>query len=676
MGSHFSNDQRPSNMPGYQGRRFKQPGQSQSGQAQPMRGVQPMRQAPGASSANSYAASAQNQRASQPGTAYQGAYKTSGAYGQQAPRGPQMPPQKKKRWPIVVGVISVILLVILGAGGFAGYTLLNEVKAVKDDAFAIVDSASAVKDSLKGGDGTALMTVAEDMQERSGRMHETTSGMLWNLAAMVPVYGEDVKTVQKVAASLDTLSSDVVMPLASSMQGASLSSLFGDDGAINVELLSNLATTLVDSKEPINAVAEDIAALPDAHIEQLQGALEKAKPLVATVNDAVNVASEIAPYLPQMLGAGGQTRNYVIVAQNNSELRATGGFPGSTGMLSITDGKIELGDFSGISKLGGGEGTLPALEREHAMFGTEYTKIPQILTTNPDWSATGMHVRDLWTDRMGTVADGAIALDPVFLQHLLGLTGGVTLSDGVTIDGNNAAYILLHDVYMNKPVEIQDAYFAEAAGAAAKQIMGNIGNADISSLIETVKTDAKNGRFMVWMANEDEQRVVTDLGFGGEVSEDPTDPVVGVYIDDNTWSKMSWYLSVNSEISEAVENADGTKSYAVTVRFRNNITAEEAERAPKYITGYNPDKTSTGSMIFGANFYAPAGGSITDLSVSTGEPYAESSYGSLQTFRYVQQIQLQPQQESVVTFNVTTPAEAESGLRVRTTPTAQEVAGW
>ncbi len=51
--------------------------------------------------------------------------------------------------------------------------------------------------------------------------------------------------------------------------------------------------------------------------------LEKAKPLVATLNDGVNAAADVAPYLPQMLGANGQTRTYVIIAQNNSELRAT-----------------------------------------------------------------------------------------------------------------------------------------------------------------------------------------------------------------------------------------------------------------------------------------------------------------------------------------------------------------
>lgn len=328
-------------------------------------------------------------------------------------------------------------------------------------------------------------------------MHSTTSSAFWNIASFIPVLGSDVKSVQTISATLDTLANDALTPVAEALKGQGLNTLFTENGSININLLTNVCTVLSNSKPSINKAAKEMSALPDAHIAQLQTALEKAKPLVATLNDTVNAASAVAPYLPQMLGANGQTRTYVVVAQNNSELRATGGFPGSTGLLTVTNGKIELGEFSGISKLNGGEGTLPTTEVEQTMYPNGYTKIPQLITTNPDWSSTGMHVRDLWADRVGDVANGAIAVDPVFLQHLLALTGGVTLSDGSTIDGTNAATILLHNVYLEKAVPDQDPYFAEAAGAAAKQVMSNLGKVDLTALIETVAKDAKAGRVMV-----------------------------------------------------------------------------------------------------------------------------------------------------------------------------------
>ena len=45
------------------------------------------------------------------------------------------------------------------------------------------------------------------------------------------------------------------------------------------------------------------------------------------------------------------------------------------------------------------------------------------------------------------------------------------------------------------------------------------------------------------MANEDEEHAIERLGFSGAIGTDPTTPELGVYIHDETWAKMGWYLS-------------------------------------------------------------------------------------------------------------------------------------
>lgn len=583
---------------------------------------------------------------------------------------------RRRRLPVVVGFICAFLVVLLGVGGFAAFSLYNDVKQVRDDALAIVDQASVMKDAMVSGNGEALSSASEDVQQRAARMHETTQSVLWNVAALVPVYGSDVSIVQTLSATLDDLAQGAIAPLTESVEGVSLSSMIGDDGSIDVATLSTLADALVSAKDPVNRAAEELSSLPEAHISQLEEALDKALPLVDTLNDGVNAASEIAPYLPQMLGADGQTRTYIVVAQSNAEIRATGGFPGSTGLMRITDGRITLEEFSGISKLAGDDQPVAPTEKEQAMFGGSVLSTPQLITTNPDFPAVGMHFRDLWAARVGDVADGVIALDPVFLQHMLALTGGATLSDGSVIDGTNAARVLLHDVYFNKPTAEQDAYFAEAAGAAANVIMSNLGKADLSALMDSVMADVENGRFMVWMADENEQAAITKLGLANEVSEDETAPELGVYVNDNTWAKKSWYLSIATQIGESTLNADGTKSYQVTTTLTNHITNEEAQSAPGYISGYNPDKETAATMIDEVYLYAPAGGSISNVQCSTGESFGPTSYGSIQAWRTVSQIHLEAQEQSVITYTVTVSANAQTDLSVRTTPTAQEVAGW
>ncbi|MDB1161905.1 DUF4012 domain-containing protein [Bifidobacterium catenulatum] len=43
--------------------------------------------------------------------------------------------------------------------------------------------------------------------------------------------------------------------------------------------------------------------------------------------------------------------------------------------------------------------------------------------------------------------DGVIAIDPLFLQNMLAVTGGVTMPDGSVLDGTNTAQMLLNIVY-------------------------------------------------------------------------------------------------------------------------------------------------------------------------------------------------------------------------------------
>lgn len=48
---------------------------------------------------------------------------------------------------------------------------------------------------------------------------------------------------------------------------------------------------------------------------------------------------------------------------------------------------------------------------------------------------------------------------------------------------------------------------------------------------------------------------------------------------------MSWYLSSHIEVGQGTANADGSKTYDVTVRVKNNCTTEEAQTLTHYISG-------------------------------------------------------------------------------------------
>lgn len=71
-----------------------------------------------------------------------------------------------------------------------------------------------------------VLDAAQNIDAAAGRMHSTTSSALWNIASFIPVLGSDVKSVQTISATLDTLANDALTPVAEALKGQGLNTLF------------------------------------------------------------------------------------------------------------------------------------------------------------------------------------------------------------------------------------------------------------------------------------------------------------------------------------------------------------------------------------------------------------------------------------------------------------------
>ena len=546
--------------------------------------------------------------------------------------------------------------------------------SVKDSASVIMAQASTLKDSLKNGDESGLTTSLNAIVSNVNDINAEVSSPLWTAATLIPVIGEDVRSVQTLGTVASDLVNDALVPVATSLSGTGLSSLL-QDGSVNVELIRAVSSSVSDAIPVIQSSVDTISSLPEAHIPQLRDVLEQVQGPVSEAQGLVGQIEPILNLLPQMLGADGQTRTYLVIAQNNSELRATGGLPGSWGTISITDGVISMGEFQSILHDEGLQ--VEITDEERAAIATNMDTDPAQVNCTADFTRVGQLARDYWAQEgLGTV-DGVVAIDPVFLQRLLSLTGGFTAPDGTAVDGTNAAKVLLSDTYwmFGNDGDAQDAYFAAVAGLAFETIMDNLGNAGMTDLMGVVEQSGKDGRLLVWMANEDEQSLMVNMGLSGRLESDSTKPVLGVYLNDDTYSKISWYASSSTVVGEGVKNADGTTTYDVTTTLTNTITPEEAASAPTYISGTNGAKRDVSDMLDFVFFYAPAGGTITDFQVSEGalfEDYgiADETLSGLQVLRM--RTHLLAGETATFTYKVTVSADAAEPLAVRTTPLAQE----
>ncbi len=577
--------------------------------------------------------------------------------------------RKKRR---VAAVVAVIVAVVLVAFGVSGFMLFNSAKTVKSQAKETVEIVGGLKDKVTSGDFSTLPDDAKKIDELCSSMKKETSSPVWTMASFIPVYGGDINAARTMVDALSDVSSGALVPMADNLAQATPGKLF-QDGTINVSALQAVADSLSDSSKAFKGANKKVQGIGDTHIAQVTELVDKAKDGFATLDGVVDAAEKIAPVLPQMLGANGQTRNYLVYAMNNVEIRACGGFGGSQGLISVTDGQMSIGDFVPRIGLSEDEAVESVDEEDEALFGDHSNLYNSGNTYSPDWPRNSQRVAALWKSQCGQDVDGVVGIDPVFLQYLLGLVGNVSLPDGTVVDGTNAAKVLMHDVYWNYPVEESDGIFASVASAAFDKILGGIGDVDVTKLVGAFERGAEEGRLIAWMRNDDEQNAIKEMGIDASLPDpdDPSaDPVAGVYFNNLSFSKLDWYLNADTQIGQGVKNDDGTYSYRITVTLKNIMTQEEAGKLPDYVAASARDAARDDERL-NVSLFAPTGGSISDLTVE-GTQFGLGAATWHGIPFYSGTVDLHAGETTTITYTLTTSAEAgDKPLALRQTPTCQ-----
>ena len=577
--------------------------------------------------------------------------------------------RKNRRVAAVVAAIVAVVLVVFGVSGFM---LLSSAKTVKSRAKETVEIVGGLKDKVTSGDFSTLPDDAKKIDELCSSMKKETSSPVWTMASFIPVYGSDINAARTMVDALSDVSSGALVPMADNLAQATPGKLF-QDGTINVSALQAVADSLSDSSKAFKSANKKVQGIGDTHIAQVTELVDKAKDGFATLNGAVDAAEKVAPVLPQMLGANGQTRNYLLYAMNNVEIRACGGFGGSQGLISVTDGQMSIGEFVPRIGLSEDEAVESVDEEDEALFGNHSNLYNSGNTYSPDWPRNSQRVAALWKSQYGQDVDGVVGIDPVFLQYLLGLVGNVSLPDGTVVDGTNAAKVLMHDVYWNYPVEESDGIFASVASAAFDKILGGIGDVDVTKLVGAFERGAEEGRLIAWMRNDDEQNAIKETGIDASLPDpdDPSaDPVAGVYFNNLSFSKLDWYLNADTQIGQGVKNGDGTCSYRITVTLTNIMTQEEAGKLPDYVAAGASDAARDDERL-NVSVFAPTGGNISDLTVE-GTQFGLGAATWHGIPFYSGTVDLHAGETTTITYTLTTSAEAgDKPLTLRQTPTCQ-----
>ncbi len=300
------------------------------------------------------------------------------------------------------------------------------------------------------------------------------------------------------------------------------------DGYSAIE--QELSPTPVSRLDLLNAYLS--SALP--HLEKAQAALEKVTPetldgeqaeqlktlslalpaMIETVEEFQSLYELAAP----LLGSEG-TKRYLIVFQNNTEIRPTGGFIGSFAEIKVHDGVIEHMEIPG-----GGSYDLQGQLHENLMAPEPL----QLLSARwefqdgnwfPDFPTSARQLMQFYQSAGGPSVDGVLAINATFVADLLALLGPIAMEDyGRTIDHENFIFEAQkiveyeYDIEENKP----KAFIGDLAPKLVERAIEKTSE-DFLSLVDYLNTGMSQKHIQLYLDDDTLQREVIARGWGGEL---------------------------------------------------------------------------------------------------------------------------------------------------------------
>ena len=332
---------------------------------------------------------------------------------------------------------------------------------------------------------------------------------------------------------------------------------------------------------------------------------------------------KIAPILPDIMGLDDQ-KNYLLIAQNEDELRPTGGFISGAGLLNITDGAISSLTFEDANTVDDWQNKpydLAPQPLQDFMVGELF--LFRDANYWPDFPTSAEQAMALYSYSKEVPLDGAIAIDQTFLKFLLQAVGPVYSSElDLQINAQNVVDELRAEW---EPEETDESNWLQSR----KDFMGPLANALMTKLLEDFETldqlqlaeslvsAADQRHLQIYVQDVNTAAALADLGWNGQQLGGETTDYLQVVDTNMGFNKVN--VVVDREIDYAVTlNLDGSADANVKIKYTHEGQAAENEcrqRTPDY----NPSRITYDVMVNDCywnylRIYTPRGSSLTSSS--------------------------------------------------------------
>ncbi|MBI4158450.1 MAG: DUF4012 domain-containing protein [Candidatus Yanofskybacteria bacterium] len=341
---------------------------------------------------------------------------------------------------LAVGVMGFFVLVFISFGQY-GISLKNEV--MKESNLA-VENLERANESLRVFD---FESASDNFAEAYGEFSKAGESLNFMGVSITSLFAE-LPGAGKLKSAKNLVEAGKLLAEAGKSMSEAMSSL-SETGSVlkltipDVSAISDVQNVFGDLKKSlisssknllkVSALLSDISPddLPEDKRESFLEFQSKLPELEGIVSDAVEYTS----FLENLFGSNG-VKKYLILFQNDSELRPTGGFPGTYAVVTFKDGRLDGFLVDDVYNLDGQlkENIIPPKPLQHITPNWGMRDANWFI----DFSASAQKTMEFFKKEAGYEVDGVITMSPRMISDILKVVGPIEMPEyGFAVSNEN-----------------------------------------------------------------------------------------------------------------------------------------------------------------------------------------------------------------------------------------------
>lgn len=371
--------------------------------------------------------------------------------------------------------------------------------------------------------------------------------------------------------------------------------------------------------EGLGASREQIRAAT-ARLQAAQGQLatidervldEGTRQFLVQVRDRLPTATTrlaLLAEVPTLLGYDGP-RHFLILGQNNDEIRATGGFIGTSGVMTFDQGRVVRQEFGASSRFNvpPDRVVLPPEPIQRDLGGTYW----HLRSSNwwPDFPSSALQARYFYNLVRQDEIAGVVALDQDLLELLLGVTGPIDVPQyGEVVSAENVRDRLEYHVHSQGGggvEEVRKGFVGALFGQIVEQLTA-LPKDRLPELTSALTRGLEEQHLLLWTEDARAQQAIGDRGWDGRMLPASGDYLFPVSVNVGA-NKVN--REVEQELAYDVgQEPDGRLIGRATLRLRNRRATSD------------PGPYPTADYRDYLRVYVPPGSELVSTAGFTTEP--------------------------------------------------------